>query len=338
MNRAPLLPLLLLGAVACRPAVTIKYMVPATYTLPPDFQVAAVADRVNREESGAATRGLEDSISGSERLKLANPDAVKAAFGRVKTPQGEPLGSAEAGALCTEAGASGIVTLEGYSVSGDWTYLDTTQEITETVTERPADCNDCPSVTKEVIRQVPAVVATWSGSVRTDWAVASCAGVALTAGSTGSSGQLEGIGDREADAREDAGSPEALEVELSHATGMTFAAHIVPQWRAESRRYFKGGNTDIKAGSKAARSGDWAKAEDAWTQAIQSSSEKVRGKACYNLAVAAERDGRFDEALKHARKANKLLDGKKGSADYVGILTDRKGLAEAAEAQLNPQP
>lgn len=338
MKRTALLPLLLLSAVACRPAVTIKYMIPATYTLPPDFQVAAVADRVGRGESGAAIRGLEDALNRSARLKVANPDAVRSAVSKVKTPRGDRLDRPNAEALCAGAGASGIVTLEGYNFSGGWSYEETTKEVTEKVTERPADCKDCPGVEKEVTREFPVIAATWSGSVRTDWAVTSCVGMPLTAGSTSSGGRLEGIGDQESDARDDAGSPDALEGELARATGMAFSAHIVPQERSESRLYFKGGSKDIKAGSKAARDGKWADAEGAWTAALQSSKETVRGKARYNLAVAAERDNRLDEALKHARKAKKLLDGKKGSAEYVSILADRKGLAAAVDAQLNPTP
>lgn len=338
MRLAALAPLAALFGAGCRPAVTIKYMIPAAYTLPSDFQVAAVADRVARGESDAAVVGLEDALSRSVRLKVANPAAVKTATGKIKTPRGERLDRANAESLCAGAGASGIVTLEGYDFSGGWSYEDTTQEITEKVSERPADCRDCPAVEKEVTRESPAVIATWNGAVRTDWAVTSCVGLPLTASSASASGRLEGIGTRESDARDDAGSPDALEGELARATGVAFSAHIVPQERAESRQYFKAGGADIKAGAKAAKAGRWADAEGAWTEALQSSKATVRGKARFNLAVAAERDNRLDDALKHARKAKKLLDGKKGSADYVRVLADRKGLAEAVDAQLNPKP
>lgn len=325
--------LLLPLTFACRPSVRIDYMYPAEFTVPSDFKTVAVVDRVGDDASGLAADGLRDALGGSPTLKVANPAAVNQAMASVKVPVGQPLDRANAENLCKGAGASGIVTLERYRFGGDWSYEPTTDVTTETVTERPADCKDCPGVSKEVTHETPAMIARYGALTETSWSVVSCVGQPLSGKTLNTAGGLEGRGEKQADAREDAGDPKDLESEMARAAGSAFSVHISPRSVSADRQYFKGGSSEIRDGAKAAKENHWEQAEKAWTRALKSDKEKVRGKARLNLAVAAEREGKLDEAVKHARKAKRLLEGKKGSAEYLAVLAERQAL----QAKVNEQ-
>lgn len=336
--RSLLLPLFTL-LTACRPQVQISYMYPAEFTLPADVQTVAVVDRVQRGRSAEAVAGLEDALIGSPRLSVASPSAVAAARGKIKAPLGERLGREDAETVCKDAAASGVVTLSGYNHTGDWVYEETTEEITEKVSEKPANCPDCPPAEKEVTRTVPVIIARYHAETATTWDVANCVGLPLTGKSLVTAAGLEGKGDRQGDAREDAGDPAALEAEMARSAGAGFSTHISPRQVSEWRKYFKGGSPAIKAGAKLAKAGSWAEAEKAWKQGQnKQDSDKARGKANFNLAVAAEKQDRLDDALEHARRANRLLGGKKGSAEYVDVLMRRKGLESKVQEQIPTAP
>ncbi len=326
--------LLLPLTIACRPTVKIDYMYPAEYTLPADFKTVAVVNRVSTPESGAAIDGLRTALMSSPTLKVANPSAVNQAMAGVKLPVGAALDREGAEQICKGSGATGIVTLERYNFGGDWSMEETTDTYTETVTEKPADCKDCPGVSKAVTHEVPAVIARYNAITSTSWAVTSCQGLPLSGKEVATGGLLEGRGEKPVEAKADAGDPSELEDEMGHAAGSAFSVHISPRQVSASRAYFKGGSSEIRAGAKAAKAGKWQVAEKSWMSALKSDKDKVRGKAQLNLAVAAEHEGDLGAALKHARKANRLLDGKKGTAEYVTTLAERQGLQQKVDSQV----
>lgn len=335
MRPALLSALILLSA--CRPVVTIEYMYPAEFSLPQEVQTVAVIDRANRGESAGAVAGLEDALLSSPRLKVASPSAARAATGKITAPLGEQLGRADAENVCKTAAATGVVTLDGYAHEGGWSYSETTEEITEKVSEKPANCADCPPVEKEVTRTVPVVVAHYNASTTTSWSVQTCQGLPLTGKSMVTSSGLEGRGDRQGDAREDAGDPKALEGQMARSAGYGFSTHISPREVSEPRQYFKGGSSIIREGARFAKEGDWEMAAAAWREGLsKDESEKDRGKTRLNLAVAAEKKGDINQALEHARKAKQLLGGKKGTTEYVDTLMRRQGLENKVQEQLPP--
>lgn len=336
--RLAFVPLSLLFAfTGCRSTIKVEYMYPAEFTLPQEVRTVAIVDRVGRGESDEAIEGLEDALRGSPRVTVANPAAAAAALAQAKVAVGAPLDATSAAAMCKAAGATGIVSLDSYSFAGDWRYAETTETRTKTVSEKPANCDNCEPVVKEVTEEVPIVIATFYGSGDTQWVVTDCAGKQLTTDAVSAGGAIEGKGDRNVEARDDAGDTSGLEAEVAHAAGAGFSTHISPRAVSADRAYFKTGSKEIKAGAKAAKSGNWERAQKQWKAALDSDKDKVKGKAQLNLAVSYEREDKLDEAIKHARKASRLLEGEKGTADYLDALIERKALEQKVGEQL-PAP
>lgn len=318
----------------CRPSVTLAYMRPAEIALPPDVRTVAVVDRANTEESGVAVAALVDALGDSPRLEAANPAAAADALAGVKVSVGAPLDPTATAHLCAEAGATGVVSLERMHLVGDWRYDTWTEPVTETVSVKPADCDDCEAKEQEVTREVPRVRATWEAGLTGAWAVHGCDGAALSVKELSFGDVLVGEGPDSGLARIEAGDPRDLARQLAAAAGVAGAEHISPHEVTVERVYYRAGSPDLAAGHRAVRAGDWAEAERRWKAAAETEEGVVQGKALFDLALAAEQRGALNEAHALARKARKLLGDRDEVVAYVDTLGKRRLLAGQLEQQM----
>ena len=97
-----------------------------------------------------------------------------------------------------------------------------------------------------------------------------------------------------------------LASDIADGTALAYAARISPTWRAESRRLL-GTNRGLRAGIRAAKAGDWSGATAHWEHVASTGNPRQRGKALFNLAVAAESQGDLDTAIALAADANGML-------------------------------
>ena len=72
-----------------------------------------------------------------------------------------------------------------------------------------------------------------------------------------------------------------------------------------------------------AQAGDWDAAAKLWNEAANSSSRKVAGRACYNMAIISEINGDLNGALQWAKKAY-VVYRTPYALDYVNILQQRQ--------------
>ena len=83
-----------------------------------------------------------------------------------------------------------------------------------------------------------------------------------------------------------------LVANMGEASALDYAARIL------------GGNAGLRQGRRHAKAGDWAGAVQAWEAvAAGAPSERKRGKALYNLAVAYEAQGQLDKAIATSSEA-----------------------------------
>lgn len=128
-----------------------------------------------------------------------------------------------------------------------------------------------------------------------------------------------------------AGLPDRVSMvnEVSYAAGRKYGMRIAPSWIRVRRQYYpkaKGDSqleADMAEAARFARIGKFAEAAVLWKPiAEDGTNPKAAGKAAYNMALAAEWEGKLDIALNWADKAY-VQYGNKQARDYTTILRNR---------------
>lgn len=102
--------------------------------------------------------------------------------------------------------------------------------------------------------------------------------------------------------------------------GQMFAYRISPKWLPVSRYVYtkpKKEEAFVK-GKELARAREWKQAAEKWSAVTNNKDEKMAGRACHNMAVAAEMEGDLEAAIGWANKAYK----EKGFRKISGYLND----------------
>lgn len=108
-------------------------------------------------------------------------------------------------------------------------------------------------------------------------------------------------------------------------SGQMFAYRISPKWLPVSRYVYTKPKKEeaMVKGKRLAETKDWKGAAALWSGLTQNSDEKTAGRACHNMAVAAEMEGDLDAAISWADKAYKEKGFRKISG-YLNDLNHRK--------------
>lgn len=112
--------------------------------------------------------------------------------------------------------------------------------------------------------------------------------------------------------------------QTANLAGHLYANRILPAWFRASRDYFiRGGSENFKIAKRKARSGNWDGAGELWMKETSSTKRKPAGRACYNMAIINEINGKPDDAIKWAQKAYEDYNVRL-ARNYIYILTNRK--------------
>jgi len=105
--------------------------------------------------------------------------------------------------------------------------------------------------------------------------------------------------------------------------GENLATYISPGWKAEERSYFITNNQVADKAISLLKRNEWKEAETLWLKFSQSNSAGFRSQIEFNLALAAEMNGKIDEAIAWAKKS---LQSKysKVVEDYIRLLNARQ--------------
>ncbi|MEL6349527.1 MAG: DUF6340 family protein, partial [Myxococcota bacterium] len=142
----------------------------------------------------------------------------------------------------------------------------------------------------------------------------------------------EAEGDRRGIARTNAGEPEDHISALMITAGERYLRHISPFEATITRAYYRKPD-----GSKALGARRLEPAEKALLASVKTSDGKNKGKALFNLALVYEQQGRLDDAVKTARRANKLLDNDL-SRELLRKLRFRRAQEQVITEQLGDEP
>lgn len=111
--------------------------------------------------------------------------------------------------------------------------------------------------------------------------------------------------------------------QVSTKSGQDYALRIVPFYLRVYRDYFVKGTDNFKMAKRKAQMGKWDEAGKLWEKETGSSSMKIAGRACYNMAIINEINGDIEGALKWSQKAYEDYNIKQ-AREYSRILENRR--------------
>ena len=121
--------------------------------------------------------------------------------------------------------------------------------------------------------------------------------------------------------------------------GRFFGGKIVPTWLPVERLYYKSNNQKMLLAEQYALKSDWLKAAEIWNVQTKNKNARIAAKACYNMALACEMEGKPDVAIDWLVRSHECLkqnsEGHKANCQrYVAVLAQRKKEIEKLEKQV----
>jgi len=113
--------------------------------------------------------------------------------------------------------------------------------------------------------------------------------------------------------------------QTSLEAAVDYVGRFTPGSYTVKRFYYPDGDSLMLLASTAVEEGRWGSAETRWYYlAFNSQDSVVKGRACYNMALACERDGRINQALAYARRSHRIHPDRR-TLEYINLL-NRKTL------------
>ncbi len=129
--------------------------------------------------------------------------------------------------------------------------------------------------------------------------------------------------------------------DLSRAAGEKYGMRVAPVWVTVKRQFYTSGKKDfkepMKEAARLAQRDQWEAAAQIWQRMVETADNKTAGRAAYNLAVASERLGYLETALKWAEKSY-IKFNFKPARDYIQQLKVRINDARLLEYQMHTKP
>jgi len=332
---------LILVLPACKTAsVYTNVLVPAEITIPQHIQTVGVLNRslpakgegwqnflegflsgesiaADRQGSYNVCKGLSYKVNTNPRFKAILMDGEDIR-GTGTKEFATPLSWAEVDALCKKYSVDAIVCLETFDSDirlqkGSREVERTVDGETRVVTEYLADLNIRGSagwriydnVTKKIIDQnVFYDEKAWSG-----------------------------VGPNPDAALRDLPSKRSAIDDAGYFAGEMMGVRISPNWVRVSRYYYTKGDDRFKRAKAFVKTNNWKGAVQIWSDVAKGPDAKAAGRACHNMALAAEMEGDLDIALEWAEKAYTQF-GLKKERTYINELNSRKMEIENLKDQL----
>jgi len=122
---------------------------------------------------------------------------------------------------------------------------------------------------------------------------------------------------------------------VSRKVGVDYAFRIAPMPVRISRSFYTKSKVvrEMEEGARNADVGNWAEAASTWEAGLNFAGQKDSGRLCYNIAIANEVLGNWEEARKWAERSY-VEYGNKDARDYASQLDRRVWREELAMKQM----
>jgi hypothetical protein len=121
--------------------------------------------------------------------------------------------------------------------------------------------------------------------------------------------------------------------------GKRFGTKIIPSWIFDERTYYQSYQPEMQKAEKYAKNYEWLNAGAIWNKQSNNKNQKIAAKACYNMALACEMEGKYDMAIGWLVDSNNILtknnfEHRANCQQYMRFLTLRKYEVERLEKQI----
>ena len=316
----------LLGALGCMGSIRLQYLEPARVEIPASIKSIAPIERVGKPLATSAVQSAARRLADSPRFEVADHAAAQDVVNSATPAKiGKPISSKLASSICKRTDTSGIVSLEAFDATEDWKTWRKTKTVNETVY--------VDGQPHQVSRQVAVYGSRVDLDVSLSFKLYDCRGNVVDGRKVWNSFYSWAEGYSPGDAKAGVSDPYAAADRLGAGLGSYYADIIAPHYVVVTREYYEAGSHELREATAAVERRDWETATDLWEGALNDSNFRTRGKALFNLALAAERTGSLDDALAYATSAYDLLSNR-DSLHYLTVLKKRQRDREALAGQM----
>jgi hypothetical protein len=326
----------------CAATLNLEVLQPAQITLPAHITKVTFVDRSRAKNAGQAILGAAEGLLTGEGLGADNEGRDSSAEGVIRIigesprfeyiPNGlrkkdldsslfaKQMDPATLKTICEPIGCNGVVSLEAFD--SDVQTLFDTRSGTKTEDGKTVQTTEWS--------------ATRTTSVLSAWRVYDVqSGVAQDyLRDYNYSRSWSGTGDTKAKARNDLPGKTRTVRMAGLGAGESYGRRIAPNFIWVRRVWYPGGDDSMKMAKRMVRADDWAGATELWMSVVKNAVDpKLKGKAQFNLALAAEVAGDLDLAVAESQKAMTLL-GNYRSRDYQQTLRNRQSQQRKLESQM----
>lgn len=332
---------------SCTKSVAIRVLQPAEMMVPEHIQTIVTIDRskpssgfatfveglftgenINQDRRGRkeALNGLSHSLTRTPRFQVKHSDlTMEGSKGGVNMAY--PLDWAQVQSICNQYGADALIAIEAYDSD---IYVTTSPY---TVTRKDDEGNEY----KETRYQAEANV-----NITIGWRFYDPKKKIILDEFTVQTGEnYSANGNTAEQAKQNLPDLAYKAFDISRIAGEKYGMRVAPVWINVHRQFYTKGKKPFKEqmqrAARMAQNDQWESAAQVWQKMVETADKKTAGRAAYNLAVAAERLGYLESALKWAEKAY-LEFNFKPAAQYVQQLKVRINDARLLEYQMHTKP
>jgi hypothetical protein len=334
----------LAGLSSCMKSTSLTVLQPAQMTLPEHISKVAVVDRSkpsngwlnaleglftgeaigqDRRSREEAVSGLSNALTRTPRFKVIST-GIEMSGSKAGNNLPQPLEWAEIQRICEQYGSDAVVTIESFD-------SDNSASATRRQNKRK-DKNG-----KEYIDV--SYAARQRTGVRIGWRMYDPkTKIIIDEFVTDDYLERDATGTTERAALGNLPSQVSVTRDVAYNVGQEYGARIAPLYVQVQRRYYgkaKGYKNEMKQAARYLQSRNFEKAGEIWKkiEANPAASKKSKGKAAYNMAVAAELNGSLDLALEWATRSWSEYGNKKARS-YIQTIKRRQNDARKADSQM----
>ena len=289
--------------LACRPSIGLKITHPAEVTIDPSVTKIAVVDRVNNRHTRKAVAGFLETSQSVDLVRFQVVDGQQI-YEDLAVPVNGPIPNDAMQKLCSKSKVKGALVLHRFNKENNMDVSRHDEQVTL----------DGKVQTKTIF------TAEYTADLSADWRFRGCNGQTYDAYLTQTSERWTAEGDTPGDAKSNMGPTKDLSLQIAKSLGTDYFTRVSPTETIENRRLYRGPfgrkGKRFRVAVDFTKEHRYNKAKTVYQNNMEGFSNRVQGKALYNMAILHEALGEYDRMVDKAKRADGILQTRKSSSYF----------------------